>query len=95
MVNHVKPGLLMVLKKFVLLLFIAFAIGLFQFQNGFCSCQQLGEYCGSPATETFPACCPFYTNGEGQQVSLKCLNVDNGVGTCEISNEGGSSSGEN
>ena len=27
----------------------------------FAECQKLGEYCGNPPTETFPACCPFDT----------------------------------
>ena len=52
--------------------------------NGFCNCQKLGEYCGNPASETFPACCPFDTDTNGEQVPLTCDNVDNGVGTCEV-----------
>ena len=50
----------------------------------FAECQKLGEYCGDPPTDTFPVCCQFDTNGEGEQVPLKCNNLDNGVGTCEI-----------
>ena len=54
---------------------------------GYCSCQHLGEYCGSPATETFPSCCPFDTDSDDKQVPLECENIDNGVGTCEIKEE--------
>ena len=51
--------------------------------GAFSACQKLGEYCGSPSTETFPACCPFDTDANSEQVPLKCKNLDNGVGTCE------------
>ena len=62
---------------------IAIALAVSPLCNVRAECQKLGEFCGSPATETFPGCCPFDTNSNDEQVPLKCKNVDNGVGTCE------------
>ena len=66
------------LIKLILFLGVVFLIAV---PDGLCACQKLGEYCGSPATETFPACCPFDEGPNGKP--LKCKEVDNGVGTCQ------------
>ncbi len=75
-------------KLFIIPL-IAIALAVFPLCGAFAECQHLGEYCGDPSTETFPACCPTDTNENNEQVPLKCKNLDNGVGTCEIDEEGG------
>ncbi len=62
----------------------AAVLAVFPFCGAYSECQKLGEFCGNPASDTFPACCPFDTDSEDEQVALKCKNLDNGVGTCEI-----------
>ena len=88
-----------ILKKLLVLVSVPTCLVLIPFQSAFCECQELGVYCGSPASETFPACCPFYTDANGKQTPLKCSKVDNGIGTCELLEESGnissSSSGKN
>ena len=69
--------------KLSIILVIASILAISPLCAAFSECQKLGEFCGNPASETFPACCPFDTNTSDEQVPLKCKNVDNGVGTCE------------
>ena len=65
----------------------ATVLAVFPFCKAYSECQKLGEYCGAPPTDTFPSCCPFDTDSDDEQVPLKCKNLDNGVGTCEIVEE--------
>ena len=71
------------IHKLTIILVIAAVLAVSPLCGAFAECQKLGEYCGSPPTETFPSCCPFDTNANGEQIPLKCKDVDNGVGTCE------------
>ena len=61
----------------------ATALAVFPLCGAFAECQKLDEYCGAPPTDAFPACCETDTNAKGEEVSLGCKKVDEGVGTCE------------
>ena len=76
--------MLIVFNKLSIILTIASIIAVSPLCAAFSECQKLGEYCGSPPSGAFPSCCPFDTNENSEQVPLKCKNVDNGVGTCEV-----------
>ncbi len=82
------------INKLTFILTIAIVLAISPLCGAYSACQKLGEYCGSPPTETFPACCPFDTNSNNEQTPLKCKNIDNGVGTCETVENSGSSSGQ-
>ena len=74
-----------------IILTVALILAVSPFCRAYSDCQKLGEFCGSPASETFPACCPFDTNAmSGGQVPLKCKNLDNGIGTCETDEDSAS-----
>ena len=77
------------IHKLSIILLIVTALAVSPLYGAFAECQKLGEYCGDPPTATFPACCPFDTNANGEQVPLKCKNLDNGVGTCETDENSG------
>ena len=62
---------------------IAIALAVSPLCGAYSACQKAGQFCGSPPSETFPACCPFDTSTDGGQVPLKCKNVQDGVGSCE------------
>ena len=72
-------------KRLIKPLIFSAVLVLITVSSGFCACQKLGEYCGSPATDTFPACCPFdeSLDDDDEQVPLECKEVNNGVGNCQ------------
>lgn len=80
--------MLKITYKLLTILTVALLLAVSPLSEALCACQKLGEYCGTPPTETFPACCPFDTNSDGNQIPLKCKNAENGVGTCETVDEG-------
>ena len=81
--NPLERTMIAFIHKLSITLLMAAILASSPLCGAFSACQKLGEYCGNPPTETFPACCPFDTNATGGQVPLKCKNLDNGVGTCE------------
>ena len=84
------------IQRVSIILTVAISLAVSPLCSALAECQKLGEYCGSHPTETFPACCPFDTDSNSMQIPLKCKNVDNGVGTCETSEEDSNNSlGEN
>ena len=79
------------IHKLSAFLLIVIALAASPLCKAFAECQKLGEYCGNPPTETFPACCPFDINTmSGEQAPLRCQNLDNGVGTCETDEDSAS-----
>ena len=79
------------IHKLTLILTIAIGLAISPLCRAYSLCQTLGEYCGDPPTTTFPACCPFDTDANDKHVALKCKNIDNDIGTCEIDEDSGDS----
>ncbi len=81
--------------KFSIILVIAAALAVSPFCRAFSTCQTLGQFCGNPPSDMFPKCCPFDTDLEGNQIQLKCKNVENEIGSCEsVKYHNSSSSGD-
>ena len=73
--------------RLLILLIITFVLAVTPWYAVLAECQKLGVYCGKPPTDGFPGCCPFDRDANDEQVRLKCKNVENGIGTCEIVEE--------